>query len=69
MPKDEGGFVIITVDKTDHTIKCTIDDNGIGREVSKQNKFIAKSSSSIKRRAFNRGRLNLYNLLNKKMQV
>jgi hypothetical protein len=30
--KDEGGKLTVNVDKTDHTISCIIDDDGIGRD-------------------------------------
>jgi LytS/YehU family sensor histidine kinase len=67
MPKKDGGHVKITIDKTGDTIYCSIDDNGIGREISKQNKF--RSIDSIhesKGEYLTQARLDLDNLLNER---
>lgn len=45
MPKEDGGTVVVTVCKTDCIICCRIDDDGIGREMSTQNKFLTRDSS------------------------
>lgn len=67
MPKQDGGMVSVTVDKTDHTIHCIIDDNGIGRDISKQNKFYAKDGShESKGEHLTQARLDLDNLLNER---
>jgi hypothetical protein len=67
MPKEEGGKLTVRIDKSDHTINCTIDDNGIGREVSKQNKFlIADTSHQSKGEHLTQARLDLDNLLNER---
>jgi sensor histidine kinase YesM len=67
MPKDESGNVKITVDKTDHTVYCIIDDNGIGREVSVLNKFTTESSSHQSKGVhLTQARLDLDNLLNER---
>jgi len=67
MPKEEGGKLTVRIDKTDHTINCTIDDNGIGREISKQNKFsIADTSHQSKGEHLTQARLDLDNLLNER---
>jgi len=67
MPKEEGGVVTVKVDKWDNTIRCTIDDNGVGRETSKQNKFSsADSSHQSKGEHLTQARLNLDNLLNER---
>jgi LytS/YehU family sensor histidine kinase len=34
MPKKDGGKLVVKVSKTDRTISCIIDDDGIGRELS-----------------------------------
>ena len=67
MPKENGGSVTVTVDRIDHTIRCIIDDNGIGREISKQNKFLIESSShESKGERLTQARLDLDNLLNER---
>jgi hypothetical protein len=45
MPKEEGGTVIVSVVKEALAIKCIIDDDGIGRELSENNKFKGERSS------------------------
>ena len=67
MPKEDGGRVTITVDKTAHTICCAIDDDGIGREVSRQSKFKGESSSHQSKGVhLTQARLDLDNLLNER---
>jgi LytS/YehU family sensor histidine kinase len=67
MPKEEGGYVHVTVDKNDHKIRCIIDDDGIGRETSLQNKFLVESSShESKGEHLTQARLDLDNLLNER---
>jgi len=38
VPKETGGKIVFTVKETDGTVVCTIDDDGIGRELSNQYK-------------------------------
>ncbi len=65
MPKSEGGRVNITIRKTDDVIFCTIDDDGIGREMSAQNKFRGDISSHQSRGVhLTQSRIDLNNLLN-----
>jgi sensor histidine kinase YesM len=67
MPKEEGGSLLVTVNRTDHTIHCIVDDDGIGREISKQNKFSNRSSPhESKGEHLTQARLNLDNLLNER---
>ncbi|TKK69317.1 hypothetical protein FC093_08355 [Ilyomonas limi] len=67
MPKENGGMVMVTVDRTDGTIRCTIDDDGIGREMSKQNKFLTKDSTHESKGVYlTQARLHLDNLLNER---
>jgi ligand-binding sensor domain-containing protein len=67
MPKEEGGTVTVTIDKNDITIRCSIDDDGIGREVSNQNKFKGESSAhQSKGVRLTQSRLDLDNLLNER---
>jgi hypothetical protein len=44
MPRDDGGRVTIRVDRKVDSICCTIDDDGIGRKLSDQNKFSGEFS-------------------------
>ncbi|MEO8415245.1 MAG: histidine kinase [Ginsengibacter sp.] len=67
MPKEDGGSVAVTLDRTDHKIRCIIDDNGIGREISKQNKFLVESlAHESKGERLTQARLDLDNLLNER---
>jgi sensor histidine kinase YesM len=67
MPKEDGGKVIVKVTKTGHTINCIIDDDGIGREISKQNKFLSKDPMhESKGEHLTQIRLDLDNLLNER---
>ena len=45
MPLETDGFINVSVVKMDDTIICTIDDNGIGRELSKGREFRSQSST------------------------
>jgi sensor histidine kinase YesM len=38
LPKGEGGKIVIELKRKDESISCTIEDNGIGRERSKEYK-------------------------------
>ena len=67
MPKENGGRLTVKICKTDHTINCIIEDDGIGREVSKQNKFLSKDSiHKSKGEHLTQARLDLNNLLNER---
>lgn len=67
MSKEDGGIVTVTVNKVDHNILCIIDDTGVGREVSKKNKFMDETSSyQSKGVHLTQSRLNLDNLLNER---
>ncbi len=67
MPKNEEGTVTVTVAKNDNTICCIIDDDGIGREVSKQNKFLsADAAHQSKGEHLTQARLDLDNILNER---
>jgi sensor histidine kinase YesM len=64
-PKKKQVLVTVTVEKNDETILCIIDDNGIGREVSNQNKFKTEPSThQSKGVSLTQSRLDLDNLLN-----
>jgi signal transduction histidine kinase/DNA-binding response OmpR family regulator/tetratricopeptide (TPR) repeat protein len=67
MPKEDGGYVNVTVKKENENIGCIIDDNGIGREMSKQNKFKGDTSAHQSRGVhLTQSRLDLDNLLNER---
>lgn len=67
MPKEEGGKLTVKVNRTDHTINCIIEDDGIGREISKQNKFLSKDPMhESKGEHLTQSRLDLDNLLNER---
>ncbi|WP_295673917.1 ATP-binding protein [uncultured Mucilaginibacter sp.] len=65
MPKESGGTVTLTVIADGLSVRCTIDDDGIGRERSKQNKFkVGQPSHQSKGIYLTKTRLNLDSLLN-----
>ncbi len=67
LPKEDGGSLVVTVHKTDHTISCIVDDDGVGRTISKQNKFLSTDySHQSKGEHLTQARLDLDNLLNEK---
>ncbi|MEO8712124.1 MAG: histidine kinase [Parafilimonas sp.] len=67
MPKEEGGELNITVKKEDEYVCCIIDDNGIGRKMSKQNKFKGDASThQSKGMHLTQSRIDLDNLLNER---
>ncbi|HRI21690.1 MAG TPA: histidine kinase, partial [Panacibacter sp.] len=67
MPKENSGSVNITVEQKNNFINCIIDDNGIGREMSRQNKFQTGSSTHQSKGVhLTQSRLNLDNVLNER---
>ncbi len=65
MPKEEGGTLTVTVTKNQDAISCIIDDDGIGRETSMQNKFKGEPSGhQSKGVQLTQSRLDLNNTLN-----
>jgi anti-sigma regulatory factor (Ser/Thr protein kinase) len=67
MPKEEGGKVTVNVDEVNNNIRCVISDSGIGREMSKQNKFKGETSTHQSKGVhLTQARLNLDNLLNER---
>ena len=67
MPKEEGGTLHVYVEKKDNSIICVVEDNGIGREMSKQNKFSGgPSTHQSKGVHLTQSRLDLDNLLNER---
>jgi sensor histidine kinase YesM len=68
MPKEEGGTLVVTIKKNNEAICCIIDDDGVGREMSRQNKFKGEESSTHQSRGVHltQTRLNLDNILNQR---
>lgn len=67
MPKEVGGNLIVRVQLINNILQCKIDDDGIGREMSKQNKFQGEPSThQSKGEHLTQARLNLHNLLNER---
>ena len=63
VPKGEEGHVELSVMKKDNTVEINIDDNGIGREASKQNKPASSIGHQSKGVNLTKSRLELDNLL------
>lgn len=67
MPKETGGTLIVAVDKIGDNIRCIIDDNGIGRNLSTQIKSDSESAAhKSKGVRLTQSRLHLDNLLNER---
>jgi LytS/YehU family sensor histidine kinase len=67
LPKVNESTVAVQISKIDHTIYCTIDDDGVGREVSMKNKFNnAQSTHQSKGVSLTQTRLELSNVLNQR---
>jgi two-component sensor histidine kinase len=64
VPKKIGGSVTVSVKEENGTVICIIDDNGIGRELSKQNKTQYDSTHESKGIGLTQSRLELDKLLN-----
>ena len=66
MPKEDGD-TNVTVNRLDENICCMIDDNGIGREISRQNKFKGEPSTHQSKGVhLTQSRLDLNNLINER---
>jgi sensor histidine kinase YesM len=65
MPKEEGGFIKVCIEKNNDSICCIIDDDGIGRELSLKSKFRHQQSThQSKGVKLTQSRLDLDNALN-----
>jgi sensor histidine kinase YesM len=60
LPKDEGGKVKVAVTQKDHTVQCIIEDNGIGRQTSLNNKSITTPTHQSKGMKLIQSRLDLH---------
>jgi sensor histidine kinase YesM len=66
MPKEEGGVLHVNISKKKDKIFCVVEDNGIGRKVSVQNKFDGFPSHESKGVCLTQSRLELSNALNQR---
>jgi hypothetical protein len=66
VPKEAGGYVNLLVLQNDGAIKIVVDDNGIGREASKQNKAVSRIAHQSKGVSLTQSRLKLNNLLHER---
>jgi len=63
VPKEESGYVELSVIKKENLVEIIIDDNGIGRDASKQNKSASALMHNSKGVNLTQSRLELDNLL------
>jgi len=63
VPKENGGKVIVSINEKDGRVECVVDDNGIGRELSKQNKAQYEAIYQTKGISLTQTRLDLDKLL------
>ena len=63
VPKGTGGHVELSVMQKNNSVEIVIDDNGIGRETSKQNKSVSGLAHQSKGVNLTRSRLELDNML------
>ena len=66
VPKETGGKVIVSVKENNGSVECIIDDDGIGRELSKQYKTQYESTHESKGIGLTQSRLELDKLLNER---
>src|SRR4030095_2188279 len=64
VPRDSGGKITVAVKETDRIIECIIDDNGIGRELSRKYKAQYEATHESKGIGMTRTRLELDKALN-----
>lgn len=70
VPKEDDGNVTVMVKKMNNHVQCIIDDNGIGREMSKQNKFKGEPSTHQSKGVhLTQTRLDLDNALNERNAI
>ncbi|HEX7844644.1 MAG TPA: hypothetical protein VF476_02520, partial [Chitinophagaceae bacterium] len=66
VPKETGGRIAIDVRKSEDTVECIIDDDGIGRELSSQYKTQYDSTHQSKGIGLTQSRLELDKILNER---
>ena len=66
VPKETGGQLVVSVKETDGAVHCIIDDDGIGRELSKNYKTQYETTHQSKGITMTRSRMELDKLLNER---
>ena len=66
VPKESGGSVIVTIKEKKGSVQCIIEDDGIGRELSKQYQAQYNASHESKGISLTQSRLELDKLLNER---
>ena len=66
VPKEKGGKVIVSINERDGGVECVIDDNGIGRELSKQHEAQYEATHQLNGISLTYTRLDLDKLLNER---
>ena len=66
VPKEAGGKIVFSIKKTNGTVECIIDDDGIGRELSSQYNAQYKATHQSKGIGMTQSRLELDKLLNER---
>ena len=64
VPKESGGIVVVSAKEADGAIECVIDDDGLGRELSRQYKAQHEATHQSKGISLTQSRLELDKLLN-----
>jgi sensor histidine kinase YesM len=64
VPKETGGKIVFSVKENNGAVECTIDDDGIGRELSNQYKAEYRATHQSKGIGMTQSRLELDKLLN-----
>ena len=64
VPRETGGRITVAVKEKDRVIECIIDDDGIGRELSRKYKALYEASHESKGIGLTRKRLELDKILN-----
>jgi len=66
VPIENGGKVIVSINEKDDGVECVIDDNGIGRELSKQHEAQYEATHQLNGISLTHTRLDLDKLLNER---
>jgi anti-sigma regulatory factor (Ser/Thr protein kinase) len=66
VPKENEGIVIISINEKDGGVECVIDDDGIGRELSKQHEAQYEANHQLNGISLTYARLDLDKLLNER---
>lgn len=67
MPKEGSGHISVLIEKKENAVYCIVDDNGIGRDMSKQYKFSADLSTHHSKGVYlAKSRLDIDNILSER---